>query len=179
MSIPVFLQLWRIPLRRWPWHYHLVPAAVLLLGCALAGGWALQRASLRLADLQSAHAAVQQQLHALQNRPPDTAPADFTQSLPSAAHADEVARDIGRFAQSAGVQISSLTVEARPAGATELGRVHFNVAAQAPYRASKDWLAELLARYASLGVQSLSLQALPNDAARQDIRVTLVWFVRE
>jgi hypothetical protein len=179
MPFPRVIQLRRVPLQHWPLRYHVVLATLLLITCASTGWWVLYNTSSRLVSLQNDHVALQQQLHDMQGRKQEVAKPDFTQSLPNAAHADEVARDIGRFAQSAGVQISSMTIDARPAGVTELGKVHFNVVAQAPYKSSKDWLAELLNRYPTLGVQALAMQSLPNDAIRQDIRVTFVWFVRE
>jgi hypothetical protein len=62
---------------------------------------------------------------------------------------------------------------------SELGRVQINVTGQAQYKDTKDWLAELMDRYPSLALQSLSLRAQANDPVRQDIRLTLVLVVKD
>lgn len=48
----------------------------------------------------------------------------------------------------------------------------------ADYRAMRAWLAELLGRYPTLGIQNMTVRAQPNDQVRQETRVTLVFFVK-
>jgi hypothetical protein len=154
--------------------------ACLIVGSAAAGEWWwLQKLKRTLTSRQDDHRTAQIELKAAQRSVPEVVKKSFVDALPSVQQTDEVARDIGRFAQTLGVQIASLFVQVRAPSAREVGKVQFNLAAQADYSSAKAWLAELLARYPSLSVQSLSIRAQPNNAARQDIQLTLVLFVKD
>ena len=169
----------RLPFRRWPLHHHILLACLIVLGMAAGSFWWIQQSRSALLTLQHERQSVQGQLDAaLRSGPPIVKP-DFTQSLPTLARSDDVARDIGRFAQPLNVQITSLTVDPRAATPSELGRVLFNLTGQAAYKDTKAWLAELLSRYPSLAIQSLSLRTQPTDPVRQDVRVTLVLVVKD
>lgn len=169
---------WRLPFQRWSLRYHALLAGLVVMALAAAGWWHLHKSQTAFTALRGEHLTAQRQLdEALEPKKPQEQP-DFQTTLPGAARADDVVRDINRFAQSLGVQINSLSVENRAATVSELAKVQFNVAAQAEYKNGKAWLAELLARYPTLAVQSMSLRAQPNGVARQDIRVTVVLFVK-
>ena len=169
----------RTPFSRWPLHHH-VWVAVLVLGVlGTAVAVYLHSAAVAYVQQQTEGQAVQAQLRAAQAAGVRVEPPSFTQSLPRVTLADDVARDISRFAQPLGVQIASMGVDTRAPTATELGRVQFNLTAQADYKAGKAWLAELLARYPTLGVQTLAVRTQANDVARQDLRVALVLWVKD
>jgi hypothetical protein len=169
----------RIPFHRWPLHQHALLAGMLVGAGAMVGGWHVQRTAAGLATVQQEGRLVQGQLAAAQAASPQAAaPADMP-PLPSISRADEVARDVGRFAKPLGVQITSLTVSPHASTSTELAKVQFNVAAQADYKTGKAWLAQLLARYPTLVVQSLSMRALANDAPGQELRLSLVLWVND
>lgn len=169
---------WRLPFQRWRIHHHGLVAVLTLVLLATVGGWYLQRSQSSLTALQAETESVQSQLNKTKAAQPPLQ-TNFSQTLPSVTASDEVARDISRFAQTLGVQMMSLSVERRLASGTELGKVQFNVVAQAEYRAGKAWLSELLSRYPSLSIQSLSLRVQANDALRQDVRATFVMFVKD
>lgn len=154
-------------------------ACLIVLGVGATGVWWLERARGALIVLQRERQAVQGQLDAPLRVGPRFVKQDFTQSLPIAARSEDVARDIGQFAQRLNVQITSLTLDSQAANSRELGRVQFNLAGQARYKDTKVWLAELLDRYPSLALQSLSLRAQANDPVRQDVRLTLVLIVKD
>jgi hypothetical protein len=169
---------WRLPFQRWPLQHHMLAAGLGVMALAAGGWWYLHKSQTALIVLQGEHLAAQRQLDLVpsQNKPREQT--DFQTMLPGAARADDVVRDVNRFAQSLGVQINSLAVENRAGTVSELAKVQFNVVAQAEYKNAKTWLAELLARYPTLAVHSMSLRAQPNGGARQDVRVTLVLFVK-
>lgn len=77
------------------------------------------------------------------------------------------------------IQISSLSVVASEPSVNEIRKIQFNLAASAEYRSLKDWLAEMLGRYPSLGVQTLSMRGLPNTPLRQEAQLVLVLFVKD
>jgi hypothetical protein len=158
---------------------HLAAAASTAILALVLAVWAMQW-------LQAKSFAVNAELNALERRLPPKIPAtssfppaDFTQTLPQSVAHEDVVRDTSRFAQKAGVQIASLTIQKQAATASELGTVQFTIAAKADYQAAKTWLAELLARYPSLALQSLSLRAAPNEPARQEVRAVLLLFVKD
>jgi type IV pilus biogenesis protein CpaD/CtpE len=169
----------RPPFQRWPLAYHALVAGLVAASLVSVGWWYLQSQTTTLAALQSQRETLQNQVDIQRRAVPSTVQVDFARALPSVLRADEVQRDISRFAQTLGVQISSLSVQTRPPSTTEIGKVNFNLVAQADYTACKTWLAELLGRYPSLGVQNLSMHAQANEGIRQDIRLSLVLFVKD
>lgn len=170
---------WRLPFYRWPLGLHALLACLVVTGSAAGGWWYLRECQASQDSLQREYQSAQAQLDAAQLAGPAAPLTNFVQSLPSVTRTDDVARDISRFAQTLEVQITSLSVESRPSTASELGKVQFNLAAQAEYKGAKAWLTELLERYPALGVQSLSLRSQANESTRQDIRLTLVLFVKD
>jgi Tfp pilus assembly protein PilO len=173
------MHLFQIPFQRWPLRLHAVMAGLVLalLGCGAA--WfvksTLTASKARNEELQ----ALQMQVQQLQRAELQRASGNFTQKLPSAATSDEVVRDMTRHAQSLNLQISSLSITATEASPREIRKVQFNLALSGEYRSVKSWLSEMLGRYSSLGVQTLSLRGLPNDALRQEAQLVLVLFVRD
>ena len=177
--IQAFQQLRYVPLSRWPLRYHAilsVVAVALIAVLAALCGHQIAKQGRRVADERL---QLQAELTALRSNARTNPEPDFAQGLPSAHRSDDVVRDIGRFAQDAGVQISSLNVSTMIATPIQLGRVQFNISANAPYKATKAWLSDLLARYPSLAVGTLSLQAQPNDRSLQDVHLLLVWYFQD
>lgn len=159
---------------RWPLQWHVFTAILVIAAVVVLAWLQVRHSSNRLVGQKVQVSALMTQLQTLSSTQKAN-PTDFMSTLPPVTRADDVARDINRFAQDLGVQISAITIDTKATTSTELGRIQFNIVSQAPYKASKDWLAELLDRYPSLGVASLSLQAQSNDPSRQDMRVVLVW----
>jgi hypothetical protein len=106
------------------------------------------------------------------------APPDFTQSLPSREAADAVVRDMGRNAQNLGLTLGALTVVHQAPSPRELGKVQLTLTANGEYAKAKAWLAELLARYPSLAVQTLSARAAA-EATRHEWQLVLALYVKD
>ena len=174
-SIP---PLHRIPLRT---HLGLAALALLCLGYASYSVSVKQAAGLKAVqlDLQS----IQSQLknsNAVGNK--DTASKSFTESLPNSAKSDDVLREMSRLAVAKGIQLDSLKVSPHTATgnkASELGKIQYNITLKTDYYLFKSWLSSLLDRYPSLGVQTLSIRAIANDNNRQEINLTLPFFVKD
>lgn len=152
-------------------------AGALLVAVALTGRWYLQAEEKTLFDLQGQRANLQAQLSGLPGIA--VAPANFVSLLAASTKVDAVSRDVGQFAQNLGVRVISMAIDSQASTSSELGRVQFNVSAQADYKNTKAWLAELLGRYPALGIQSLTVRAHPTDPMRQEIRVVLVLYVKD
>lgn len=169
---------YRIPLSLWPLRRHFIVASALVVVLTLAvlalGRW---QASQQQA-LQSQTAALQQELQQLQQQRSASTSPDLFSTLPAASRSDDITRDIARFAQTHGVQISTVGIEARKASEAQWPQHLFQVAAQCAYPACKSWLGELLDRYPSLTVQSLSMQSNPQSPGSLELRASLAWFVR-
>ncbi len=162
-----------------------MPVHVVLAAAVLVLAWFASRALAIQAQGQLAGAKqsqqalqlkVQQRASAMQA--PTTIAPDFTQSLPNRNVADDVVRDMGRNAASMGVNLGAVTVVHQDASIRELGKVQFTVTANAEYGRAKTWLAELLARYTSLAVQTLSVRASAGEGSRQDWQLVLTLYVK-
>lgn len=169
----------RYPFKRWPLRHHVLTMSLVVIGVAAAGWWYVNRLQTSLTTLQHESQSLQGQIDAalLANSLP--ADHDFTIALPTASQSEDVVRDIGRFAQSMNVQITSLNIAHHAASTSELGQMQFNVTGQAQYKDTKDWIAELLGRYPALALQTLLLRVQANDPIRQEIRLTLVLIVKD
>lgn len=169
----------RPPFKLWPLHWHALLACAVVVVAALAG-WSLNHAlKANREQLQLDADQLAEQLRVASHPVAPSDSAVFMDRLASRNASEDVARDIARFGQDLGVQITSVTVDARKASSTELGKVQFSMTARADYASAKSWINELLARYRSLAVQSLSLQTNPTDAQRQDLRLILVLYVKD
>lgn len=111
--------------------------------------------------------------------------ADVTKSLqdalPSPVILDQVQADISRFAEELHLQLVSMVTEHPSVTAQDVSRIGFQVIVRGDYQGIKSWLSELLARYPTLALQQLQIQAATQDPAmgvRQEARVTLVLYVR-
>jgi hypothetical protein len=172
------MKLLKVPVRYWPLEHH--------IWLAIAVGSGLLAAVLTCLQMLENHVEAtrkdlqQLQIHQLEARktPPPTATEQFEKTLPSAQVAEAVARDITAFAVTANVQVSSVQIENSAGSPSEYATVLYQVNAKGEYRQTKQWIAELLGRYETLAIKSLSIQALANETARQDIRMTLVLYVR-
>lgn len=169
----------RIPFQRWPFRYHVLTASLVMASISIGGWWLTQHISFLANERSTEHQSLQVQLQAAGHRKSQEDHGDFTQSLPLVSRSDEVVHELSRQAQLLGVQISSLSVIASDPSAGELRKVQFNLNANGEYRGIKTWLAEVLGRYPSLGIQSLSMRGLPNDSVRQETQVSFVLYVKD
>ena len=173
-----FLQLRHIPVSHWPLVWHLLLATGTCVLVALLGLVGVYQITLQNQYLLVQHAELEGELLSLRAVGGSTVLPDVTQSFPTPKHTDDVVRDIGRFAEEVGVQVSNLSVSTLPSSPTQLGRVQFNIAAMGSYKSTKAWLSELLARYTSLAITGLSIQRSQSDPLQQDVHLILVWYVQ-
>ncbi len=167
-----------LPFSRWPLAAHVACAVALLLVLLTAGRWGQLHLQGRVAQLDLETAQLQAQLRQAKAAAGQVPQRNFTATLPGAAVADDVARDMARFAQRLGVHVSAVAMQTQAKSDRELGRVQLTATVQGDYKNNKAWLAELLARYAALGVANLSTQANDAEGARQTLQVTLLLFVK-
>jgi Tfp pilus assembly protein PilO len=172
---------WSRPISRWPLAVHACVAVVLLLAVWGVGYGVLKNARHELAkansSLDTLQAQARQNSAAVVAKPMEVPP-NFTHSLPSREAADAVVRDMGRHAQSLGLTLGALTVVHQASTARELGKVQLTLTANGEYAKAKAWLAELLARYPSLAVQTLSARAAA-EATRQEWQLVLALYVKD
>lgn len=165
-------------LQRLPLRLHATIAGALVVSVALIMWLSSHNSGTQLEGRKMEFEALQRQIQEHKQTAFATT-GDFTQTLPPRSKSDEVVRDMSRFATSVGAQISSLTVHPQPATDRELGRIQYNVRLGASYSTAKTWLAELLARYPTLALQELTMQALASDPLRNDVSASLVLYVRD
>lgn len=154
-------------------------AGLLVVGVAATVWWGIQQEQAALGSRNREFQTLKSQLETSRTIAQQSASGNFTLALPLTAQSDDIVRDMSRLAGSLGVQIASLTVQMQQASTRELGQIQYHLAMNADYRATKSWLAHLLGRYAALSIQTLTVRAIPNDPARQEVRVTLVLFVKD
>jgi hypothetical protein len=173
------MPLFSLPPSRWPLRFHALAGCLVVAAMAGLGGLlvyaAAGQAGKQRADLQ----ALETRLQILQQDERKQSAGNFTQTLPLASSADEVVRDMGRHAQAMKIQMASLSIVASEPSPSLIRKVQFNVTASGDYASLKNWLAEMLSRYPSMGIQTLSLRGLPNDTLRQELQLALVLFVKD
>lgn len=169
----------KLPLSRWPLRFHAAAACLAVAATAGTAGLLIYTAADRTHQQRAELRALETRLQILVQDEKKGAGGNFIQTLPLASGADEVVRDMGRHAQALKIQVASLSIALTDPSPGLIRKVQFNLTASGDYTALKNWLAEMLARYPSLGVQTLSLRGLPNDALHQEIQLALVLFARD
>jgi hypothetical protein len=164
------------PFSRWPVALHAgLACALVLLVWGATHAW-VSKDRRGLADSQKHIQVLTEQARSnalAQSSSTTQAEPDFTNSLPLRALTDAVVRDIGRHAQTLGINVSSITVVHSAASPRELGKVQLSITAVGDYGKAKTWLAELLARYTTLAVQSLNVRAGTSAALEWQLVLTL------
>jgi Type II secretion system (T2SS), protein M subtype b len=168
-----------LPFKRWPLLAHAITAGLVVITAALGAWWIRHIAAVTLQARGEELRLLQNEFQKPQRPQVKIRLENFTNTLPNIAKSDEVVRDMSRQAQAMNVQITSLTVAPSEPSPTTLKKIQFNLAANGDYRSVKRWLSELLDRYPSLGVQTLSMRALPTDARRQESQIVLIMFVKD
>jgi hypothetical protein len=173
-GIPAF---WSVPLSRWPFAWH-AWTALALAGAVGTGGylWHGQQAARYSAALHKLEIAQRELQQAQQN----SRPVDPLAALPLAdPHVvDDVLRDLGEFGKLHSVTVASVTIERDADAGAAMKRVRLVVKASAEYEALKSWLGELLARYPSLALSTLSLRRAAADTSPLDASLSLSLYVK-
>jgi hypothetical protein len=165
------------PMRLWPLGRH-IAAATLMVGATLASAqWVLHFSQQRLVEADTQLRRAREQLRGEQERlRAHPAAADVIQRFPFSSQAEEVIRQATRYAEAHGVQITSLSVERRPAPPGDLGQSRFSLTMAGSYVPFKAWLADMLDRNTTLALESLVLR---RDDKQLGVQLTLVLFTQD
>jgi hypothetical protein len=155
-------------------------ACVLLLMAIVS--WFHLSSQRQILDSQNAELArVEQALR--QARAVSTAPSmtepDFTQRLPQRETIHQVVRFLGTLAQQHQVNLGQLSLNHTASSEQSLGRVDVSLSLSGPYAGGKQVLSELLSRYPSLAVQSVSAVPRQSESGRIDWSVSMSLYVKD
>lgn len=173
------MKLLKVPVQHWPVEHHIWLAIAVIAGLVASAMATLQMLGHHTETQKRGLQQLQAQHIEARKTPPPTTTELFEKSLPSSQVAEAVARDITAFAATSNVQLNSVQIENQTGTQGDYATVVYQVNAKGEYRQSKQWIAELLGRYETLAIKSMSVQSIANDTARQDVRMTLVLYVRD
>ena len=124
-------------------------------------------------------AALERQQAELQSRPAALPIQSFNATLPLSRGSDDLVQFLSTQSKALNVQISAVSIQRSSASASELGRVQLHASIRGTYAAIKSLLGDLLARYPSLGAQTVNLRASAQATTQAEAEVTLVWYVKD
>ena len=155
-------------------------ACVLLLMAIVS--WFYLSSQRQTVDSQKAELArLEQALHQAQSATagPSSSEPDFTQRLPQRETIHQVVRFLGTLAQQHQVNLGQLSLNHTASSEQSLGRVDISLSMSGPYAGGKQVLSELLSRYPSLGVQSVSAVPRQSESGRIDWSVSMSLYVKD
>ena len=171
----------------WPLRFHLALATALLGLTAVVGG-------LWISHSRARFDAAQAELTAALALSARATPASETASSPSISPASRAsdgvvfpeARISGavlafliQVAQKEAVTLHSVTRHQTVGTPNALGRTQIVVTAAGEYGSVKHWVAQALARYPALGLDSVTLKNGAADGSRQDVQVGFTLYTRD
>jgi type II secretory pathway pseudopilin PulG len=167
--------------RSWSLRRHVVVSVILLAGIVLLAWMVGSQQRRQLVNQQIELAQLEQSLRALstQAAPPARNEPDFTQRWPQRDEVNAVVRFLGTLAQQFQVNVGQITLAHTASSAQAVGRVDIAVAMNGTYAGGKTLLAELLGRYPSLALQSLTATPRSGDASRIDWTLALTLYVKD
>ena len=158
-----------------------VSAAGVVLLIVLAGWFSLssqhQKLKAQSLELAGTEQAIQQSK--LASSAQTVVEPNFTQRLPQREAIQQIVRFLGTLAQQHQVTLGQLTLTHASSSEQSLGRVDIAMSMSGPYAGGKQVLSELLSRYPSLGVQSVTAVPRPSDAGRIDWSVSMSLYVKD
>lgn len=144
-------------LKKLPWSWHLTVASLCLAIAATGAMCILLVTNKRTSHLEKVLSEATFTYRQGNERTFDST-LSFTHQLPPRSKSDDLIKDMGRFASSAGVQIESIQVRPRETTELEYGSMEFAIAINGDYRGTKTWLSDLLSRYQALTVNTLNMR---------------------
>lgn len=169
----------RLPFERWPIPLHLGGIAVMLaVVAALSWGWARHKQQ-QLVRQTAEWSALRVRLQGMQVPVPSSS-AQLASQLPAAKDVQNVLRDIVGWAKTHALHIESLEVHSTASTPQTWGYISIPMSVQAEYAPFKAWLADLLARYPGLTVQTLTVHpAVASGSGPVEAQLTMQVFVRD
>lgn len=159
------------------WHaYACTGAAVAFIA---AGLLLLSMQRNRLSQIDSDLKSAKSALQALRTTSAGAPTRSLFHAPSSAKAAQDLVADIGYWAKTLDWRLVSISVRKQEASAHELGRVQLEVTTSAGYDEVKLGLSGLLARYPSLALQSLSIQAATDGGRQHQVRMALILFLKD
>lgn len=167
--------------RAWSYTRHALTAMTMLAASALLLSNMLSQQRDQLLHQRSELVQLQQslKLQAAQAKPPVSTDPDFTQRWPQRDEINAVVRFIGTLAQQHQVNLGQMTLSHTTSSALATGRVDISLSMNSVYAGGKQVLSELLSRYPSLALQSLSATPRTGDALRIDWTLALTLYVKD
>jgi len=165
-----------VPPSLWPMAWHATAVVALLIALSIAGY--LVHRSHRMQYLQAMDTlkSAQQDLERLRQSPP----ADPISSirLAEASTVDDILRDFGEFGKANAVTMGAVTIERDVEAAPEFNQIRITAKASGEYIRLKSWLTELLARYPSLVLSTLSLRRTAPDSSQVEATLSLSLYLK-
>ncbi len=161
-----------------PLWLHTVLAAIVLTAVYFVAAYCLTQAGQKQVALHSDIQQLNSQIARMQFKAPDIVRKDFSQTLPSNEISDAVVRDMTGFAQTQGISLSSLVVVPQSANTQKLGSVQYNLNAAGTYLSTKAWLGDMLARYPSLSLQSMTVTGSSSEPSKQEYQLVLMQYLK-
>jgi hypothetical protein len=146
----------------------------LLLVSTTAGGWTFWRSDSMAREVANVRNRIEQFPSAQVSVSTPATSADFTTQLGPARSTSRFVAELQRASASAGVSVSSLTVNERAPAADALGRQEFSINLRGAYGPTKRVLAEVLGRFSAA---SISVLRMRRDAASGLVETAVVFSV--
>ena len=100
-----------------------------------------------------------------------------TSPLQKSPSVEDVSRDVVQFGQSNGVQIKNIRVQPKRKMGDTTAQAVYEINASANYASFKYWMGDLMSRYPTMAVSTLSMQPSTVDPQKLDTNMTLTVFV--
>jgi len=161
-----------VPIARWPLLAHATCALIVVAACSTAA-YVWERA---VAKRHAAASTLLQHAEAeFRSASNHTATAEAPLPLADASRLDDFLRDLGQLATERSVRINSLNV-GHSRATSDVRQAEVNAQLVADYTATKAWLSEVLARYPSVALHSLSMRAA--EGGQLETTVSLRLYMR-
>ena len=167
--------------RSWPLGRHVVVSSVLVLGLGLLAWSLISHQRIQLKSQQAELTQLEQTLKTLstQAKPPAISEPDFTQRWPQRDEINAVVRFLGTLAQQHQVNLVQMALSHTASSAQATGRVDISINMNSGYASGKLVLSELMSRYPSLALQSLTATPRSGDTAKIDWALALTLYVKD
>lgn len=173
---------WGLAVRH-PWSHvrNAASALILLIAVAILFWIILSQQRTELLNKQAELTQIEQLLKPLRSQAalPSLNKPDYTQRWPQRDEVNAVVRFLGALAQQHQVNLGQMTLSHAPSSAQAAGRVDISLSMNSAYASSKQVLSELLNRYPSLALQSLTAVSRSGDSSRIDWTLALTLYVKD
>lgn len=170
-----------IAYRAWSPVQHCVIASILLASIVLLASSMVSAQRTQLLNQQEKLTQMEQSLKiaSAHAEPLIAREPDFTQRWPQRDEINGVVRFLGALAQQHQANLGQMTISHTASSSQAAGRVDILVSINSTYSSGKQILSELLGRYSSLALQTLTTAPRSGDAARIEWTLALTMYVKD